>query len=110
VGVKALGFDQARALEAKAALCLCSGDALSRLFEKALLSSRLLASGRRRKYPDFAIGEDAVDVEENEFNFAGTSGGGWFGHRRNSSIREQCSHQLPFARRLPRKAGLRYRS
>ena len=110
MGIEALGFDQARALEAETALCLCSGDALGRLFEKTLLSARLLASGRRGKYPDFAVGEDAVDVEENEFNFAGTNAGGWFGHRQNSSIREQCSHQLPFARRLPRKAGLRYRS
>src|ERR1019366_8044178 len=80
VGVEALGFDQAGAMESEAPLtALFPG-----LLENTLLSSRWLASGRGEN-PDFAVGENAVNVEENEFNFAGASGAGKFRHRRNSS-------------------------
>src|ERR1019366_891233 len=80
VGVETLGFDQAGAMESEAALtALFPG-----LLENTLLSSRLRACGRGGN-PDFAVGENAVDVEENELNFAGASGGRRFGHRRNSS-------------------------
>ena len=43
-------------------------------FEDTLLNSRLLA--RRGEDPDFAVGKNPVNVEENEFNFAGASGSG----------------------------------
>ena len=84
VGVEALGFNQARAREPDAALSLWLGKALGGLFEHAWLRPRLRA--RRGEDPDFAVGEDAVDVEENEFNFAGAGGSGCFSHRRDSSI------------------------
>src|ERR1700687_5042161 len=80
MGVEALGFDQGGAVESEAALTARP----RRLSENTLMPSRLLAFGRGEN-PDFAVGENAVDVEENEFNFAGASGGGWFRHRRNSS-------------------------
>ena len=52
-----------------------------------LFQHTLLRSGEagRGKNPDFAVGEDAINVEKNEFDFAGASSGGWFRHRRNSS-------------------------
>ena len=65
-------------MEAEAAL-------LRGFFAHALLSSRLRASGGGED-PDFSVGEDAVDVEENKFNFAGTNAGGCFRHRGDSSI------------------------
>src|ERR1035437_1644260 len=80
VGVEALGFDQTGTVESEAPLTA----RLRGLFENTLLSSRWLASGRGEN-PDFAVGKNAVDVEENELNFASASGCGWFGHRRDSS-------------------------
>jgi len=71
VGVKALGFDQTGAVEPGAGL----SPLLRGTFDHAWLSSRLLASGRREN-PDFAVGENPVDVEKDEFNFAGASGSG----------------------------------
>src|SRR5208282_1226320 len=78
VGVEALGFDQAGALEPGAGLS-------PMLRDHAWLSSRLLASRRRGEDPDFAVGENAVDIEKNESNVAGASGSRRFRHRRNSS-------------------------
>src|SRR5258706_4695049 len=79
--MEALGFDQANAVESEAALSAMLG----RFLEEALLRSRWLAAGRRRENPDFAVGKNAVNVEKNEFDFAGAGSSGWFRHRRNSS-------------------------
>jgi hypothetical protein len=48
---------------------------LGGFLEHTLLSSGMRAS-RRGENPDFAVGKNAVDVEKNEFNFAGASGSG----------------------------------
>jgi phosphopantothenate synthetase len=45
---------------------------LGGFFEHAWLKARLLACGRGED-PDFAVGENAVDVEKNKFDFAGAS-------------------------------------
>src|SRR5208283_3326727 len=50
-----------------------------------LFQHTLLRAGRRGENPDFAVGENAVNVEENELDLAGASSGGWFRHRRDSS-------------------------
>src|SRR5208282_1952401 len=69
VGVEALGFDQAGAVETEAALSAMR----SGLFENTLLSSRWLDAGCGEN-PDFAVSQNTVNVEENEFNFAGAGG------------------------------------
>ena len=70
--MEALGFDQAGALEPEAGLSAM----LSGPFEHTLLNSRLLSLRGAGKDPDFAVGKNPVDVEKNEFNFAGASGSG----------------------------------
>ena len=67
--METLGFNQAGAVEPETALSLM----LRGLFENALLSSR-----RCGENPDFPVGKNAIDIEDDEFNFAGTSGGRWF--------------------------------
>lgn len=78
VGMKALGLDESRAVKAESTLSALPG----RLLEHALLGAR-----GRGKDPNFAVGENAVNVEEDELDCAGASDGRWFGHRRDSSIR-----------------------
>ena len=74
VGMEAFGFDEGLAAEAEAEAALAA--MLSRLFEDALF-----CACRRGEDEKLAIGEDAVDVEEEEFNFAGAGVSGKFGHR-----------------------------
>ena len=60
--------------------------------EAARTSSALgsRSAGRReRENPYFAVGKNAIDVEDYQFNFAGTSSGGGFRHRRDFSRRAQ---------------------
>ncbi len=66
-------------MEAKSALPTMLG---------GLFQHTLLGAGGGGENPDFSVGKNSVNVEENEFDFAGASGGGWFGHRRNSSIQD----------------------
>ena len=71
--VKTLGFDQAGAFETKsafAAVLVCQ------------LKDALLRSGRGRKNPDFAVGEDSVHVEQDELDLLGAR----FAHWGDSSI------------------------
>src|SRR5580692_4000698 len=73
-----LGLNQDLAHQAETTLpsMLCS-----------VLVRRLLDSGGRRKNVQLAVSEDAVHVEEKQFDFLGASLGGLcFGHRRDSSI------------------------
>ena len=60
MGIEALGFDQRGAMQSEAsrAAMLC------RLLEDALLGSL-----RCGKNPDLAISQDAVDVEQDKFDF-----------------------------------------
>ena len=44
-------------------------------FEHAGLRAGLRASGSGEN-PDFSVGQDAVDVEDDEFDFAGADSGG----------------------------------
>jgi len=67
MGVEALGFDQAGAVEAEPAFApvlVC------------LLQDGLLCPGGGGKNPDFAVGEDTIHVEKDEFDFFGAG----FGH------------------------------
>ena len=72
--VEALGLDHGLAQRAVAALVLETGD----MFARALMGA-----GGRRENPDFAIGENTVDIEQDEFDFLRPSLGGIFAwHRR----------------------------
>src|SRR5438128_220272 len=67
MGVETLGFDQAGAVETEPALApvlVC------------LLQDALLCPGGGGENPDFAVGEDTVHVEKDEFDFFGAG----FGH------------------------------
>ncbi len=67
VGVKAFGFDQRLALQAESAFAgVFRGALLGALVENALRSS-----GGGGEDEEFAVGEDAVDVEEKKFDLAG---------------------------------------
>ena len=81
VGVKAFGFDQRLALEAESALA----GVLGRLLLRALIERTLLDAAGSGEDEELAVGEDAVDVEEEKFDFAGAGLSGEFGHRRNFS-------------------------
>jgi len=73
VGVEAFGFDQGLALETESALATLAG---------GLLKNALGRAWRSGEDEELAVGEDAVDVEEEEFDFAGASlRGESFGHR-----------------------------
>jgi len=77
VGVKAFGLDQRLAVKAESsfATVVCG-----------LLEHALLSSCRSREDEELAVGEDTVDVEEKEFDFAGSGLSGQFlRHRRNFS-------------------------
>ncbi len=96
MGVKALGFDQAGALETESAFATVL---------IGLLQDALLGAGGGGEDPDFAVGEDAVDVEEDEFDFPGAG----FRHSgRDFSILEDWPNRQRI--RLPRKVSLHYRS
>jgi len=73
VSVEAFGFDEGLALESESALAAM----LSGLFEYALW--RPCRGGEDEK---LAVGENAVDVEEEESDFTGAGLGREFGHRR----------------------------
>jgi len=73
VGMEALGLDERLAVEAESTLAAM----LSGLFEDALL--RACRGGEDEK---LAVGENAVDVEEEESDFTGAGLGREFGHRR----------------------------
>jgi hypothetical protein len=60
--VEALGFDQAGTLETESAFAAVL---------IGLLQDALLGVGGGREDPDFAVGEDAVNVEQDEFDFLG---------------------------------------
>jgi len=74
--VEAFGFDQGLALEAESALAAMFG---------GLFENTLLRSGGSGEDEEFAVGQDAVDVEEEKFDFAGAGLSGEFGHRRDFS-------------------------
>ena len=67
VGVEAFGFDQGLAVEAESALAAVLGGPRLRLGVEDALS----CAGWGGEDEEFAVGEDAVDVEEQEFDFAG---------------------------------------
>ena len=77
VGVEAFGFDQGLALKAESALAGVLGGS----FLCALIEDGLLRSGGSGEDEELAIGEDAVDVEEEKFDFAGARLSGEFRHR-----------------------------
>jgi len=62
VRIKTLGFDQALAVETKSALAAMFG---------RLLENALLRSGRSGKDEQFSVGEDAIHVKEQQFDFLG---------------------------------------
>ena len=77
MGVKTFGLDQGQTLEAKAGVAGVFGG----LRLRSLVEGALLGSSRCGEDEEFAIGEDAVDVEQEEFDFAGAKGGRvWFWH------------------------------
>jgi hypothetical protein len=52
-----------------------------------LLQDSLLGSGWSGKYEELSVGEHAVDIEEEELDFAGPSVSGELWHWRDSSTR-----------------------
>src|ERR1700681_3216431 len=86
MGVEALGLNQARAVQPEAALSTM----LRGFFQHARIRTGRRTTGRG-KDPNFAVGENTVNVEDYELNFAGASISGWFGHRRDFSIRSNSS-------------------
>jgi len=68
MGVEALGLDHGLAEQAEASLVFILG---------GLLLGRLPGAGGRGKYPDLAVGEDTVYVEQDQFDLFRPG----FGHR-----------------------------
>ncbi len=62
MGVKSLGFDKAFTVQAKAALAA--------MFRRLLLNG-LLRSGGGRKEIQFAIGQNSIHIEKQQFEFLG---------------------------------------
>jgi hypothetical protein len=77
VSVETFGFDQGFTAKAEPALIFLWGRVAAR--------SGLDAGGRGED-EQLAVGEDSIDVEEKEFDFAGAGCGREFGHRGDSSI------------------------
>ena len=77
MGVEAFGFDQGLALKAESGLSGVLGGSLLR----ALVEGGLLRSGGGGEDEELAVGEHAVDVEEEKFDFAGAGLRGEFRHR-----------------------------
>jgi hypothetical protein len=75
--MEAFCFDHALAVEAEASLATVSGG----LFFFFLIKDALFGSWRGREDEELAVGEDAVNVKEKEFDFAGARVGGEFRHR-----------------------------
>lgn len=73
MGVKAFSFDQGFAAEAEAPLATVCG---------RLLEHTLLGACGSREDKEFAVREDSIYVEKQEFDFAGTGLSGESGHRR----------------------------
>ena len=78
MGVKALGLDESLAVQTEAALSAMLG---------RFLEDSLLGSGWCGKYEELSVGEDAVDIEEQELDFTGPSVSGELWHGRDSSTR-----------------------
>ena len=78
MGVKALSLDESLAVQTEAAPSTMFG---------RLLEDSLLRSGWCGKYEELSVGEDAVDIEEEELDFAGPSVSGELWHGRDSSTR-----------------------
>ena len=78
VGVKAFGLDESLAVQTEAALSAMRG---------RLLQDSLLGSGCCGKYEELSVGEDAVDIEEEELDFASPGVSGELWHGRDSSTR-----------------------
>ena len=76
--MKALGLDESLAVQTEATLSAMLGRSLE---------DSLLGSGWCGKYAELSVGEDAVDIEEEELDFAGPSVSGALWHWRNSSTR-----------------------
>ena len=73
VGMEAFGFDEGSAGETEAALIFVL---------RGMAAGRSLDSGGSREDEQFAVGENAVYIEEEELDFAGAGLGGEFRHRR----------------------------
>ena len=91
MGVEAFGFNHALAMKAKSALAAVPGG----LFFFSLIENALFGSWRGREDEELAVGEDAINVEKKEFDFAGAGVSRKFWHCMNSSSRAVCAGADP---------------
>ena len=78
MGVKALGLDETLAVPTEASRSAMFG---------RLLQDSLPGSGWCGKYEELSVGEDAVDIEQEELDFAGPSVSGELWQWQDSSTR-----------------------
>ena len=88
VGVETFGLDEALHFSVRAVQAVATQSAvLGGLFFFYSIQHALFRPGRSREDEELAVGEHAVHVEEEKFDFLGAGGGGKaFGHLRDFSI------------------------